>query len=87
MFRKTVLFSLLSLILIVSATGLECMIYVSSSSNGQIMHLTSMVSCQMHNLPLLDVIGAKPPTDERAGSVSVCLPMFVTCNRDKCGRK
>ena len=31
MFRKAVLFSLLSLVLIVSATGLECMIYVSSS--------------------------------------------------------
>ena len=31
MFPKAVLFSLLSLVLIVSATGLECMIYVSSS--------------------------------------------------------
>ena len=31
MFRKAVLFSLLSFVLIVSATGLECMIYVSSS--------------------------------------------------------
>ena len=31
MFRKAVLFSLLSLVLIASATGLECMIYVSSS--------------------------------------------------------
>ena len=31
MFRKAVLFSLLSLVLIVSANGLECMIYVSSS--------------------------------------------------------
>ena len=31
MFPRAVLFSLLSLILIVSATGLECMIYVSSS--------------------------------------------------------
>ena len=47
----------------------------------------SMVSCQMHNLPLLDAIGVKPPTDERAGSVFVCLPTFVTCNRDKCGTK
>ena len=31
MFSRAVLFSLLSLVLIVSATGLECMIYVSSS--------------------------------------------------------
>ena len=27
------------------------------------------------------------PTDEKAGSVSVCLSMFVMCNWDKCGRK
>ena len=27
------------------------------------------------------------PTDEKAGSVSVCLSTFVMCNRDKCGRK
>ena len=40
MFPKAVLFSLLSLVLIVSATGLECMIYVSSSSIEQNMHLT-----------------------------------------------
>ena len=51
------------------------------------MRPLSMVSCQMHSLPFLDVIGAKPPTDKRVGSVFVCLPMFVMCNRDKCGTK
>ena len=38
------------------------------------MRPLSMVSCQMHNLPLLDVIGVKPPTDERAEMcLFVCL--------------
>ena len=42
------------------------------------IRLLSMVSRQMHSLPLLDVIGVKPPTDERA---EMCLFVCLRLSR------